>query len=91
MQLVVCDSITTGTGPLDLDPKPCHTTRVNNTRGHLMIYRVIIPSARYEDQTTNDLDQARDWCYDMAQEFGYAEIRRNLCGPEPIIESYCAS
>jgi hypothetical protein len=27
----------------------------------------------------------------MAQEFGYAEVRRNLCGPEPIIESYSAS
>jgi len=56
-----------------------------------MLYRVIIPSARYEDQTTNDPDQAREWCYDLAQEFGYAEVRRNLCGPEPIIESYTAS
>jgi len=56
-----------------------------------MLYRVIVPSARYEDQTTNDPDQAREWCYDMAQEFGYAEVRRNLCGPEPIIESYSAS
>lgn len=56
-----------------------------------MLYRVIIPSARYEDLTTNDPDQAREWCYDMAQEFGYAEVRRNLCGPEPILESYSAS
>lgn len=25
---------------------------------------------------------------DLSIEFGYAEIKRNLCGPEPIIGSY---
>lgn len=53
-----------------------------------MAFRVIVPSARYEDVTTDDLDQAYKICMDLSIEFGYAEIKRNLCGPEPIIGSY---
>jgi hypothetical protein len=53
-----------------------------------MAFRVIVPSARYEDVTTDDLDQAYRICMDLSIEFGYAEIKRNLCGPEPIIGSY---
>lgn len=53
-----------------------------------MAFRIVVPSARYEDVTTNNLDQARRICMDLSIEFGYAEIKRNLCGPEPIIGSY---
>ena len=53
-----------------------------------MLYRVVVPSDRSEDCTTNSLDQAWLWCIDLSEEFGYAEVKRNLCGPEPIIGSY---
>jgi|TARA_B100000497_G_C7648164_1_gene389818 hypothetical protein len=53
-----------------------------------MEFRIIVPSARYEDVTTNDLDQAWRICCDLSEEFGYAEVKRNLCGPEPIIGSF---
>jgi len=53
-----------------------------------MNYRVVVPSDRTEDCVTDDLDRAYLWCLDLSEEFGYAEIRRNLCGPEPIIASY---
>ena len=41
-----------------------------------MAFRVVVPSARYEDVTTNDLDQAWRICMDLSIEFGYAEIKQ---------------
>jgi len=42
-----------------------------------MRYEVLVPSAPYESESVLDLDRAHDLCYDLAQEFGYAEIRHN--------------
>lgn len=42
-----------------------------------MRYEVIVPSAPYESESVCDLDHAYDLCYDLAEEFGYAEIRQN--------------
>ena len=42
-----------------------------------MRYEVIVPSAPYESESVIDLDHAYDLCYDLAEEFGYAEIRQN--------------
>ena len=42
-----------------------------------MRYEVIVPSAPYESESVIDLDHAYDLCYDLAEEFGYAEIRLN--------------
>lgn len=42
-----------------------------------MRYEVIVPSAPYESESVCDLDRAYDLCYDLAEEFGYAEIRHN--------------
>jgi len=53
-----------------------------------MNYRVIVPSDRSEDCTTDCLDTAWLWCLDLSEEFGYAEVKRNQCGPEPILGSY---
>jgi hypothetical protein len=44
---------------------------------------VICPAAPWENETT-DADKARDICFDLSQEYGYAELRQNGM----IIESY---
>ncbi len=52
-----------------------------------MNWRVVVPSDRTEDCTTDDLDQAWLWCLDLSEEFGYAEVRANYCGSQ-VIGSY---
>jgi len=49
-----------------------------------MIYRVIVPSARYEDRTTENLQEAWLWCEDLSIEFGYAEVAPNQCGSQVL-------
>ena len=39
-------------------------------------YDVICPSAPWEN-TTTDAEKAWDLCYDLAEEFGYAQVRQN--------------
>jgi hypothetical protein len=39
-------------------------------------YDVICPSAPWEN-TTTDEDRAWDLCYDLSEEYGYAEVRHN--------------
>ena len=53
-----------------------------------MRYRIIVPSDRYADETTDSLSRAYDLCSMLSEEFGYAEIKRNLCGPEPTLYSF---
>jgi len=49
-------------------------TEVHTTH---MRYEILVPSAPYESESVLDLDRAHDICYDLAQEFGYAEIRHD--------------
>jgi hypothetical protein len=42
-----------------------------------MRYEILVPSAMHESESVCDLDRAHDICYDLAQEFGYAEIRHD--------------
>ena len=42
-----------------------------------MRYEILVPSAPYESESVLDLDRAHDICYDLAEEFGYAEIRHD--------------
>jgi len=42
-----------------------------------MRYEILVPSAPYESESVLDLDRAYDLMYDLAEEFGYAEIRHN--------------
>ena len=42
-----------------------------------MRYEILVPSAMHESESVLDLDRAHDICYDLAQEFGYAEIRHD--------------
>jgi len=43
-----------------------------------MKYRVVCGSAPFENTETDDLGRATDLCYDLAQEYGQAEIRQYL-------------
>jgi len=38
-------------------------------------YSVLCPSQPQESESVLTLDQAWDVCYDLAEEFGYAEVR----------------
>jgi len=40
-------------------------------------YEILVPSAPYESESVLDLDRAYDLMYDLAEEHGYAEIRRD--------------
>ena len=42
-----------------------------------MRYEVLVPSAMHESESVTDLDRAYLICLDLAEEFGYAEIRHN--------------
>ena len=42
-----------------------------------MRYEVLVPSAMHESESVSDLDRAYLICLDLAEEFGYAEIRHN--------------
>jgi hypothetical protein len=42
-----------------------------------MRYEILVPSSPYENTSVVELDKAWDLCYDLAEEFGYAEVRHN--------------
>ena len=42
-----------------------------------MRYEILVPSAMYDSESVLDLDRAYDLMYDLAEEHGYAEIRRD--------------
>ena len=47
----------------------------------MMMFRVVCPSAPFENEETNDLDRAADLCYSLSEEYGSAEVRQyNLNG-----------
>ena len=54
-----------------------------------MRYRVVCPSAPFENTETDDLDRAADLCYGLAEEYGSAEVRQyNLNGSFYTIMEY---
>ena len=55
-------------------------------------YQVRVPSDPYENtDCLNDLDRAMDLCYDLAQEYGYAEVGYyNLNGHYQLVGDYSA-
>ena len=40
-----------------------------------MRYRVVVPSAPFENTETDDLDRATDLCYGLAEDYRPAEVR----------------
>ena len=44
-----------------------------------MRYSVHVPSASFENTSFIDLDDCWGLCYDLAQEYGYAEVRYGAC------------
>ena len=55
----------------------------------MMMYRVVCPSAPFENEETNDLDRAADLCYSLSEEYGSAEVRQyNLNGSFFTIMEY---
>lgn len=42
-----------------------------------MRYEVHVPSAPHEGESTQDYGKAWDLCWQLSEEFGYAEIRYN--------------
>ena len=59
--------------PKPSDPVPIMTEVKTNP----MRYEILVPSAPYESESVLDLDRAYDIMYDLAEEFGYAEIRHD--------------
>ena len=54
-----------------------------------MNYRVVVPSAPFENTELDDLDRATDLCYGLAEEYGSAEVRQyNLNGSFFTIMEY---
>ena len=58
-----------------------HKTMIN--------YLVKCPSDPYENTSTYDLDRAYDLCYNLSEEYGYAEIGYyNVQGHYQLVASY---
>jgi len=52
-------------------------------------YLVKCPSDPYENTSTYDLDRAYDLCYNLSEEYGYAEIGYyNLNGHYQLVADY---
>jgi len=57
-----------------------------------MRYEILVPSAMHESESVCDLDRAYDLMYDLGEEFGYAEIRRDgvcIADHGSIIDQIC--
>ena len=53
-----------------------------------MSYEVRCPSDPYENTTVWDLDKAMDLCYNLAQEYGYAEVTQWVGPHQHLIAEY---
>lgn len=53
-----------------------------------MNYRAVVTSDRTEDVVTDSFEKACDLALMLSDEFGVVDVRRNLCGPEPILASF---
>lgn len=53
-----------------------------------MNYRVIVHSDRTEDRVTDCFYEACDLAQMISDDFGYVDVQRNLCGPEPTLATY---
>ena len=67
----------------------CVILKYNKQKEYPMRYRVVCPSAPFENTETNDIDRAADLCYGLAEEYGSAEVRQyNLNGSFFTIMEY---
>jgi len=48
---------------------------MNKTHDSMNRYQVLVPTDPQESESTTDLDRAWLLCMDLADEFGYAEVR----------------
>ena len=53
-----------------------------------MNYRAIVTSDRTEDMTADSLQKACELAVMLSGEFGWVDVCRNQCGPEPILATY---
>ena len=54
-----------------------------------MNFRALVLSDRTEDLTADTLSRACELAAMLSEEFGTVDVRRNICGPEPILATYC--
>ena len=55
-----------------------------------MTYQVRCPSDPYENTSTDDYDRAIDLCYELSQEYGYAEVTQWVGQHQHLIADYTA-
>ena len=53
-----------------------------------MLYRALVNSDRSEDLTADSLQKACELAAMLSEDFGWVDVRRNVCGPEPILATY---
>ena len=53
-----------------------------------MNYRAIVNSDRTEDLVADSFEKACDLALMLSEDFGYVDVKRNLCGPEPILATF---
>ena len=53
-----------------------------------MRYRALVQSDRTEDVTCESFTAACEAALDLSVEFGYVDVRRNICGPEPVMATF---
>lgn len=53
-----------------------------------MLYRAVVLSDRSEDQTAPTLGRACELAAMLSEDFGAVDVRRNVCGPEPVLACY---
>ena len=53
-----------------------------------MNYRAIVTSDRSEDLTADSLQKACELAAMLSEDFGWVDVRRNVCGPESILATY---
>jgi hypothetical protein len=58
------------------------------TTNQAMNYRAIVTSDRTEDRTADSLQKACELAAMLSDEFGWVDVTRNVCGPEPILATY---
>ena len=51
-------------------------------------FRALVLSDRSEDMTADSLGKACEIAAMLSEDFGQVDVRRNLCGPEPILATY---
>ena len=71
-----CDSLLSSTrAPAQVPPDPVYL-KSQPHRDQMTRLDVICPAAPWENDTT-DADRAWDLCFNLSEEYGYAQVRQN--------------